>query len=137
VNSLRARLALEHDVQAILVVFGIPFLQLPSEIPFVLEIPHLSWMSVSSFNSLGKVNNGNGRNPSRLPKCFVGFRAGWPRRAEAKKTAGGEKQKRYSRVYSIPGSGNGRREQLCSMVRAGKQDKIRPWEKCFFSTSLL
>ena len=34
-NSFRGRLGLERDVQAILVVFGIPLLQLPSDFPFI------------------------------------------------------------------------------------------------------
>ena len=41
--------------------------------------------------------------------------------------------KRYTAVRSVPRSRNGRRNQSCSMGWAGRQEKIRPQERCFFS----
>jgi hypothetical protein len=68
---------------------------------------------------------------------LVGLRTDWLCRKEAMKTADRGNQKRYAAVCSVPSSRNGRREQSCSMGRAGGQENIRPQENCFFLTPFI
>src|SRR5271154_3033941 len=68
---------------------------------------------------------------------LVGLRTDWLRRKDAMKIADRENQKRYATARSVPRLRNGRREHSCSMGRAGRQEKIRPQEKCFSLTPFI
>src|SRR5271165_5002806 len=66
---------------------------------------------------------------------LVGLRTDWLRRKRGDENRWERNPKRYTALRSVPRSRNGRREPSCSMGWAGRQEKIRPQEKCFFLDS--
>jgi len=71
---------------------------------------------------------------SSAEQRFINGELPWLRRQDAMKTAARENQS-YE-CCSVPSLRNGRRKQSCSIGRAGRQENIRPGEKCFFLDSL-
>src|SRR5271170_6727295 len=64
-------------------------------------------------------------------RAACGLRTDWLRRAETDENRWQRKPKALAECSSVPRSRNGRPEQSCSMAWAGRQEKIRPQEKCF------
>ena len=67
--------------------------------------------------------------------ALFGLRTDWLRRAEAMKTAGRENRKRYTSVVASRAPGTEGQNKPARRGRAGRQEKLRPQEKCFFLDS--
>jgi hypothetical protein len=66
--------------------------------------------------------------------CFAGFGTDRLRRAEVMKTAGRENPNRWGKVSSNRAHGAEVQNRFCSIMWAGKQEKVRPLQGCFFLT---
>jgi hypothetical protein len=67
--------------------------------------------------------------------CFAGFGTDRLRCEEAMKTAGRENPNRWAKLASNRAHGAAIQNRSCSIKWAGKQEKLRPMEGCFFLTS--
>ena len=68
--------------------------------------------------------------------CFAGFGTDRLRREEVMKTAGRENPNRWGNAPSNRAHGAEVQNRSCSIMRAGKQEKVRPLQECFFLTFL-
>ena len=74
-------------------------------------------------------------SPNLTTFCFVGFGTDRLRCEEAMKTAGRENPNRWTPIASNRAHGAAVQHRSCSIKWAGKQEKLRPMEECFFLTS--
>src|SRR6202521_3732348 len=74
-------------------------------------------------------------SPNLTTFCFAGFGTDRLRREQAMKTAGRENPNRWATVLSTRVHGAAVQNRSRSIMRAGKQEKLRPQEVCFFLTS--
>jgi hypothetical protein len=68
--------------------------------------------------------------------CFAGFGTDRLRRAKVMKTAGRENPNRWGNASSNRAHGAEVQNRSCSIMWAGKQEKVRPLQECFFLTFL-
>src|ERR1035438_10284741 len=74
-------------------------------------------------------------SPNLTTFCFVGFGTDRLRREEAMKTAGRENPNRWAILVSNRARGAVGQNRSRSIKWAGKQEKFRPMQGCFFLTS--
>src|ERR1017187_7506683 len=74
-------------------------------------------------------------SPHLTAFCFAGFGTDRLRRAEVMKTAGRENPNRWGNASSNRAPGAEVQNRSCSIKWAGKQEKVRPLQGCFFLTS--
>ena len=75
-------------------------------------------------------------SPNLTTFCFVGFGTDRLRRAKVMKTAGRENPNRWGNASSNRAPGAEVQNRSCSIMWAGKQEKVRPLQECFFLTFL-
>src|SRR6202030_2914729 len=75
-------------------------------------------------------------SPHLTAFCFAGFGTDRLRRAKVMKTAGRENPNRWGNASSNRAPGAEVQNRSCSIMWAGKQEKIRPLQECFFLTFL-
>src|SRR5450432_3597879 len=75
-------------------------------------------------------------SPHLTAFCFAGFGTDRLRRAEVMKTAGRENPNRWGNASSNRAPGAEVQNSSCSIMWAGKQEKVRPLQGCFFLTFL-
>jgi hypothetical protein len=73
-------------------------------------------------------------SPHKTAFCFAGFGTDRLRREKVMKTAGREKPKSLGQRVQQPSTWRGSSEQLLIHHVAGKQEKVRPLQGCFFLT---
>src|SRR5260370_32869109 len=73
-------------------------------------------------------------SPHKTALCFAGFRTDRLRREEVMKTAGRENPNRWGNASSNRAHGAEVQNRSCSIMWAGKQEKVRPLQECFFLT---
>src|SRR5450755_2594575 len=74
-------------------------------------------------------------SPHLTAFCFAGFGTDRLRRAKVMKTAGRENPNRWGNASSNRAHGAEVQNRSCSIMWAGKQEKVRPLQGCFFLTS--
>jgi hypothetical protein len=75
-------------------------------------------------------------SPHLTAFCFAGFGTDRLRRAKVMKTAGRENPNRRGNGSSNRAHGAEVQNRSCSIMWAGKQEKVRPLQECFFLTFL-
>src|SRR5260370_15180981 len=73
-------------------------------------------------------------SPHKIAFCFAGFRTDRLRREEVMKTGGRENSNRWANASSNRAHGAEVQNRSCSIMWAGKQEKVRPLQECFFLT---
>ena len=71
-------------------------------------------------------------SPHLTAFCFAGFGTDRLRRAEVMKTAGRENPNHWAKVSSSRAHGAEVQNRSCSIMWAGKQEKVRPLQGVFF-----
>ena len=74
-------------------------------------------------------------SPNLTAFCFAGFGTDRLRCEEVMKTAGRENPNHWAKVSSSRAHGADVQNSSCSIMWAGKQEKLRPLQGCFFLTS--
>jgi hypothetical protein len=75
-------------------------------------------------------------SPHLTAFCFAAFGTDRLRRAKVMKTAGRENPNRWGNASSNRAHGAEVQNRSCSIMWAGKQEKVRPLQECFFLTFL-
>ena len=75
-------------------------------------------------------------SPHLTAFCFAGFGTDRLRRAKVMKTAGRENPNRWGNASTNRAHGAEVQNRSCSIMWAGKQEKVRPLQECFFLTFL-